>query len=70
MVTNSNVARPSGDENDQVISKIPGAPRMDFTRSEAGHPVVGSAANLSQAGAKLFRITSRNERWCSGSSRL
>jgi hypothetical protein len=43
-VTISNVARPSGEENDHVISRIPGADRTDFTLREAGHGVEGASA--------------------------
>jgi hypothetical protein len=55
--------------NDQVISSTPGAPRTDFTRSDAGPGRDGSSAKASQAGANLSRTTCRKLAACSGASR-
>lgn len=60
IVTSSNVARPSGLANDQVISRMPGALRTNFTLNDAGHARAGSCAYASLAGANLSLMTDLN----------
>ncbi|HEY1653210.1 MAG TPA: hypothetical protein VGG09_15095 [Acidimicrobiales bacterium] len=55
--THSHVARPSGPEKLHVISKTPGAPSTDFTRSRDGHgarsATLASQASLNSATTTL-----------------
>ena len=57
-VTSSNVARPSDDANDHVISRMPGAARTDFTRSVAGH---GDALTFTRTGVTYNQMVAQQE---------